>query len=338
MVDYYYPLISVCISTWNRVDKLTECLISVSKQSYPNIEIIIVDNASMDGTREVIKEYSYVRDINYIVMPNSKFTAMQTINTAFKQANGKYILILDDDASMPDPDCILKLYETMQLNPNAAIVGANVDDYKMPIRNEDGAFLTHEEVDNIGIIKYFEFHGCCALFHRARVSIYDYYDPDFNIYMNEMDLSLKCIADGWDVIFNSYIKVHHAGAGNVAICKNGYNFLRNYSTVLTRNFRGFKRFKVVILHNFMTVGYHIEHITLHRSCGSPLKVLPYLIKVTPVVLRNIYRSIIPDKKITHINQDYLDIIEDSLYNGFKMSIKDRFTWFAFKKGVNSGAR
>ena len=52
------PLVTVVIPTRNSEKTLGDCLDSVSRQSYRNVEIMVVDNDSSDGTREVAKRYT----------------------------------------------------------------------------------------------------------------------------------------------------------------------------------------------------------------------------------------------------------------------------------------
>ena len=93
------PLISVAICTHNRADRLILALEGIVKQSLPsqNFEVLIIDNASQDNTKEIgdryQKEYSNFRYIYEPVLGLSKAR-----NSALNQAQGKYIAYLDDDA------------------------------------------------------------------------------------------------------------------------------------------------------------------------------------------------------------------------------------------------
>ena len=57
MEPKHFPLISVLIPTYNRADYLMEAIESVEEQDYPNFEIIVSDNASIDGTEKKVKKY-----------------------------------------------------------------------------------------------------------------------------------------------------------------------------------------------------------------------------------------------------------------------------------------
>ena len=90
-------LVSVNITTYNRADLLKRCITSVQRQSYKNIEIIVVDDASNDHTEKVVKELQ--KDdarIKYFKHPQNMGNACAR-NTALKNCVGKYIAFMDDD-------------------------------------------------------------------------------------------------------------------------------------------------------------------------------------------------------------------------------------------------
>ncbi len=94
------PLISIVIPTYNRAGLINRALRSVFNQSYPNTEIIIVDDASTDDTENVIKETKSPRIIYHKNKVNMGSQAARNIGV--RLANGQYINFLDsDDELMP---------------------------------------------------------------------------------------------------------------------------------------------------------------------------------------------------------------------------------------------
>jgi glycosyltransferase involved in cell wall biosynthesis len=93
-------LVSVYITTYNRADKLQRAIKSVITQTYKNIEIIVVDDASSDNTEAImenlIKIYSQLK---YIKL-SKNCGANYARNIAIKKANGYFITGLDDDDEM----------------------------------------------------------------------------------------------------------------------------------------------------------------------------------------------------------------------------------------------
>lgn len=93
--EYGSTLVSVIIPTHNRVEFLKRSLASVLRQTYGELEIIIVDDASMDGTQQYITTISDERII-YIRLQVNQGGAVAR-NTGILKAKGKYIGFLDDD-------------------------------------------------------------------------------------------------------------------------------------------------------------------------------------------------------------------------------------------------
>src|SRR3989338_7042609 len=89
------PLVSVVISTYNRRAKLERAVASVLAQTLGNIEVIIVDNASTDGTQEAVKNMDDQR-IRYI-RNEANQGGPAARNTGIGNARAPYIALLDDD-------------------------------------------------------------------------------------------------------------------------------------------------------------------------------------------------------------------------------------------------
>ena len=110
-------LVSAIIPTYNNAAFLPEAIDSVISQTYPNIEIIIVNDGSTDNTNEVLRKY--LDRIIYIEQENAGPASAR--NTGIHQARGEYIAFLDaDDIWMPT-----KIEEQLKIfsqNPNASLV------------------------------------------------------------------------------------------------------------------------------------------------------------------------------------------------------------------------
>ena len=91
------PLVSVWIPTYNRLQLLKRAIKSVQNQTYPNIEIFIVDNGSIDGTAEYLYELQQTfSNIQYHAF-NSNEGACKARNYAIENMTGLYATGLDDD-------------------------------------------------------------------------------------------------------------------------------------------------------------------------------------------------------------------------------------------------
>ncbi|WP_421084331.1 glycosyltransferase [Rothia nasimurium] len=91
------PLVTVALATHNRADLIGETIQSVLMQTMPDFELLIVDDGSTDGTRQVIESFDDPR-IRYIYQDNAGISA--TRNHILRESRGLYTAVIDDDDLM----------------------------------------------------------------------------------------------------------------------------------------------------------------------------------------------------------------------------------------------
>ena len=98
-------LVSICVTTFNRKEFLKLTLNSILAQTYKNIEVLVVDDCSNDGTKELIenKFLNIDKRIKYFRHENNKGLAVAR-NTAIINSKGKYFTFCDDDDNPPSLD------------------------------------------------------------------------------------------------------------------------------------------------------------------------------------------------------------------------------------------
>lgn len=110
------PLVSVCIPTWNGGLYVKRSVESVLSQTYPNIEIIVSDDASRDDTLAVIESMSDARFT--IIAHENPIGAERNWNESWKSTSGRYVkLLCQDDVLMPQ--CIERHVEALEARPDA---------------------------------------------------------------------------------------------------------------------------------------------------------------------------------------------------------------------------
>lgn len=116
-----YPLISIIIPTYNRREFLQEAVTSCLNQTWPNLEIIIVDDGSLDGTQSVVesrlKGEWKGRNVRYVLQDNAGASAAR--NRGLALAKGDYVQFLDSDDELL-PGKLLKQVEFLESPDNVA--------------------------------------------------------------------------------------------------------------------------------------------------------------------------------------------------------------------------
>jgi len=122
------PLVSICIPNYNYGKYIDECINSVLEQTYPNFEIIFVDNCSTDSSLEIIRKYS---DKIRIFVNDSNIGMVRNFNRCSEHAIGKYLVFLSTDDSLK-PAFVERCVKVMEEHEDVGIViceREEVDEY-----------------------------------------------------------------------------------------------------------------------------------------------------------------------------------------------------------------
>src|SRR5437667_12695969 len=84
------PVVSVIVPTFNSSENMRTCLESLKAQTYPDIEVIVVDNHSEDKTREIVRRFG----IEPLIAGPERSSQ---VNLGVKRARGKYVYRVDSD-------------------------------------------------------------------------------------------------------------------------------------------------------------------------------------------------------------------------------------------------
>ena len=100
-----WPLVSVVLLNWNGQQVVEKCLKSLQKQTYSPLEVIVVDNASTDGSAELVKKgFPEVK----LIVNKTNLGFGGGNNVGIRVSQGKYVMMLNNDTRL-DPKCIEEL-------------------------------------------------------------------------------------------------------------------------------------------------------------------------------------------------------------------------------------
>lgn len=89
------PIVSVIVPVYNVELYIEECLDSIIKQSYPELQIIVVDDGSTDASKQKVEPYLSDKRVQFIEQVNTGLSGAR--NTGLEAAVGKYVLFVDSD-------------------------------------------------------------------------------------------------------------------------------------------------------------------------------------------------------------------------------------------------
>ena len=220
------PMVSIIIPNKDHTDDLELCLFSMSRKStYRNYEVLIVENNSeKEETFEYYKKlperYPKVRVLTW----EKEFNYSAINNFAAEEAQGEYLLFLNNDVEILTPDWIEEMLQNCQ-QENVAAVGAKLyypDDTIQHAgvvlglggiaghimcrasREDPGYFGRMISVQEISAVT-----AACMMVKKSEFDSVKGFDETFQVAFNDIDLCMKFRAAGKKIIFTPYAELYH---------------------------------------------------------------------------------------------------------------------------------
>ncbi|KAF0996457.1 glycosyltransferase family 2 protein [Geobacillus sp. TFV-3] len=233
---------AVVICNWNGKDWLIRCIRSLLSSSLESFELIVVDNASTDGSVDAIIE-QFGDKIKIIANKENK-GGSGGFNTGIRIAlekGYKYIHLLDNDVIV-HPKAIEELFYFMEKNSNVAAAGSKIYSFDQPNQLQElGASINWNEfnirpnykgyIDDETIPELIECDyvpACSVMVRTEAIKKAGLMDESFFIYWDDIEWFYRMKLAGYRIVANSRSKVwHKMGAANKTNTFSTYYFWRN---------------------------------------------------------------------------------------------------------------
>ncbi len=197
------PLVSVIILSHNRRDEMREALLSVTAQDYAQVEIVVLDNGSTDGSAEMIT--SEFPDVRLIAL-SENIGACAGRNRAFEETSGKYIFQMDNDATVGPDGAIASMVSRMEEEDDLGIIFTRIEDPSTRRAYRPGYGGRHVDDE----FYTWRFHGCAAMIRREAIDQAGYYLPEeFFRAAEENDLAVRVIDAGFNILYMPSVTAYH---------------------------------------------------------------------------------------------------------------------------------
>lgn len=213
-------LVSVIILNWNTLEVLESCISSVENQTYKNVEIIIVDNGSQDGSQELIKKkYS-----QYKLILNKKNEGFSKgMNAGISISKGEFVVPLNVDVILKK-DFIELAINFIAIDKKIGIIAPKiyriVNGEKTEKIDSVGLFMakrfTVKNSKNVDKIEYvFGAAGCCPFLRKKmlediKLAEGEYYDNSYFAFGEDIDLYFRAQIRGWKCVFSPDVIAWHS--------------------------------------------------------------------------------------------------------------------------------
>lgn len=221
-----HPLVSVIVVSWNSRRFLEGCLSSVRGQTWPNVQLIVVDNASTDGSASYVK--SAFPEALVVENPdNLGFCAGN--NAGLRLARGVYILFLNPDATL-SRNFIEEAIAPFHSDARVGMVAGKVTRFGGEILDTAGQILTrgrrilergygepdHGQFDRPGDV--FSVCGAVALYRRELIESVsidgEFFDEDFFAFGEDLDIGWRARNMSWRCWYQPSALARHYRGGS----------------------------------------------------------------------------------------------------------------------------
>ncbi|TET33906.1 MAG: glycosyltransferase family 2 protein [Planctomycetota bacterium] len=240
------PRVSVLMLAYNYKEYTRTSLESLKIQSFRDFEVIVVDQASADGTGEMLKnEFPECRVLS--LRKNVGFALGN--NLALEAARGKYVICMNNDVEC-ETELLKFMVEAAELDDSVGMVAPKILQmadwtlldsagcaiYPDGLSRQRGR-NEKEELYNKREEVLFP-SGCCALFKREAIDICGFFDEDFFAYGEDTDVGIRVRLAGYKCIYEPRARIHHAFSITAKPFSplKAYLVERNRFWVLVKNF------------------------------------------------------------------------------------------------------
>ena len=274
--DPEHPFVSAIVVNWNGGDLLQQALGSLFAQTWPALEVILVDNGSIDGSPEQAERCFGDRLRVIRNLKNDGFAGGN--NAGFAAARGEWLFLLNSDAVCP-PEVIAELMAFATGKPDVGQLACRVVQADKPNFYDSAGLLLYPD----GIARprgapeitptqpsraeeVLAPHGCACALRKTMLDEIGVFDEDFFCYFEDLDLGVRGQLAGWKCWYVPDARVRHiksATAGNYSVFK-AYHVERNRLYCL---WKWMPRFLIFVSPLFTLNRYALQGYAAHTRQG-----------------------------------------------------------------------
>ena len=221
MKDLPASTVSTIVINWNGIEYIRSCLDSVMRQSYSRIQTVVVDNGSIDGSRDIVKEnYKNVK----LIENDANLGYCRALNQGIDATESEFVLCLNTDVRL-EADYVEKAVETMINFPQGGMLSGKILRVDGKTLDSAGQFIGRDrrprergyggrdrgQYDAREFV--FSVCGAVAFYRRKMLDQValdgQYFDEDYFAFYEDLDLGWRAQLLGWSCIYEPRAVAYH---------------------------------------------------------------------------------------------------------------------------------
>lgn len=260
--------VTIVIPNYNGKHFMEPCLSSLSKQTYKNFHILVVDNASSDGSIEYVEE-NYP-DIELIKLQKN-YGFSKAVNIGIQHSRTPYVILLNNDTTV-DTRYVEEMVKAIEKSPKIFSVSSKmIQMYHPELIDSAGDLYTllgwgvcrgcGRPVSNY--TKYDEIFTACAGAAIYRRSVFDeigYFDENHFAYLEDIDIGYRARIYGYYNMYCPTALVYHVGSGTSGSKYNSFKVKLAARNNLYLNYKNMPALQLILNFIPLAIGYFVKYL------------------------------------------------------------------------------
>lgn len=260
--------ITIIIPNYNGKHFMEPCLASLDKQTCKDFRILVVDNASTDGSIEYMKEH--YPDIRIIAL-DQNYGFSKAVNIGIRHSSTPYVILLNNDTTV-DPRFVDEMKKAIERSPRIFSVSSKMIQMYHPELIDSAGDLytligwgvcrgTGRPVSNY--TKTDEIFSACAgasIYRRCVFSKIGYFDENHFAYLEDIDIGYRAKIYGYKNMYCPFALVRHVGSGTSGSKYNAFKVKLSARNNIYVNYKNMPLLFLILNFIPLLTGYFVKYI------------------------------------------------------------------------------
>jgi len=258
--------VSIVIPNYNGIKFMADCLDALMKQTQEDVEVIVVDNCSKDGSAELVESsYPWAK----LVRLEENFGFSRAVNEGIRLAEAPYVILLNNDTEV-HMDFAAELLKGIRKSDDIFSASSKMISFHDRERMDDGgdlycalgwAFARGKDKSISQYERECDIFAACAGAAIYRKSIFDeigYFDEDHFAYLEDIDIGYRAKIFGYRNVYIPTAVVYHVGSGSSGSRHNEFKISLASRNSIYLVYKNMPLLQIILNLPFLIIGFAIK--------------------------------------------------------------------------------